>query len=102
MVVVVVMVVVMFGGGGELEKEEEVVLGWLEWRNLWRRWGILEKMEVDGDGFWVELKRRRRNLGLMKVEEGCGVMGGAAAAAWAAPEVVVVMVEAACVSGLGG
>ena len=37
-VVVVVVVVVMFGGVGELEKEEEVVLGWLEWRNLWRRW----------------------------------------------------------------
>jgi len=61
-VVVVVVVVVMFGGVGELEKEEEVVLGWLEWRNLWRRWGILEKMEfvmvmglveIGGDGVMV-------------------------------------------------
>jgi len=53
---------------------------------------------VDGDGFWVELKRMRWNLGLMEVEKGGGVMGDAAAAARAAPEVAVVMVEAACVS----
>ena len=35
---------------------------------------------------------------LMEVEDGCGVMGSAVAAARAAPEVAVVMVEAACVS----
>ena len=35
---------------------------------------------------------------LVEVEEGGGVMGDAAAAARAVPEVAVVMVEAACVS----
>ena len=29
------MVVVVDGGCGELEEEEEMVMGWLEWWNLW-------------------------------------------------------------------
>ena len=48
-------------------------------------------------GFWEKLRRMRRNLGLLMLVESCGVMGGAVAAARAAPEAVVVMVEAACV-----
>ena len=47
------------------------------------------------DGFWEKLRRMRLNWGLMGVEEGCGVVGDAVAAARAAPEVAVVMVEAA-------
>ena len=47
----------------------------------------------------MKLEGRRWNLGLMELWEGGGVMGDAAAATRAAPEVAVVMVEAAFVSG---
>ena len=46
-------------------------------------------------GFWEKLRRMRRNLGLLMLVESCGVVGSAVAAARAAPEAVVVMVEAA-------
>jgi len=38
-------------------------------------------LEVGDDGFLEKLRRRRRNLGLLMVEEYCGVLGDAVAAA---------------------